>query len=281
MMVWSLTEMAYCVRAPGYIAPSQSSTSATSPSASTTVTLGPPGPTHTGQPANCNKWHVVQSGDSCSTVSSKYDITLSQFYSWNPAVSTDCATNFWVGQAYCVGLAGPSTTTSQQTITTTSSPHAPGPTHTGQPANCNKWHLVQSGDSCGTVASKYGITTAQFYAWNPAVSKDCTANFWVGQAYCVGIGGTPTSSSSPSADATPSPVQAGNAVKDCNGFAQAIDGDACSTFADRSGISLEQLYTWNTLFKQDGSGCANNLWAGYWYCTRVQEKRIMPPVSEA
>lgn len=31
-------------------------------------------------------------------------ITLDQFYSWNPAVSRDCGTNFWLNQAYCVGV---------------------------------------------------------------------------------------------------------------------------------------------------------------------------------
>jgi hypothetical protein len=28
------------------------------------------------------------------------NISLSQFFAWNPAVSTDCVTNFWLGQAY-------------------------------------------------------------------------------------------------------------------------------------------------------------------------------------
>jgi hypothetical protein len=37
------------------------------------------------------------------------------------------------------------------------------------------------------MAKDNGITLDQFYSWNPAVSKDCVTNFWLGQAYCVGV----------------------------------------------------------------------------------------------
>jgi hypothetical protein len=43
------------------------------------------------------------------------------------------------------------------------------------------------GDDCGTVATKFGITIAQFLAWNPAISSDCTSGFWLEEAYCVGV----------------------------------------------------------------------------------------------
>jgi hypothetical protein len=33
--------------------------------------------------------------------------SVDQFYDWNPAVSRDCVTNFWLGQAYCVGVSSP------------------------------------------------------------------------------------------------------------------------------------------------------------------------------
>ncbi|KAK1635257.1 LysM domain-containing protein [Colletotrichum phormii] len=149
----------------------------------------PPAATHEGQPADCDGWHVVASkGDSCGSMASDNGITVDQFYAWNPAVSKDCVTNFWLGQAYCVGrssVGGTPTTTSS--IPTTAKPTPPAPTHTGQPANCNKWDVVQSGDGCASMASDNGITLDQFYNWNPAVSRDCVTNFWLGQAYCVGV----------------------------------------------------------------------------------------------
>jgi hypothetical protein len=46
--------------------------------------------------------------------------------------------------------------------------------------------VVTSGDSCSSIESKYNITFAQFYAWNPAIGSDCT-NLWLEEAYCVGV----------------------------------------------------------------------------------------------
>lgn len=60
----------------------------------------------------------------------------------------------------------------------------PGPVHPGNPSNCNKWHLVKSGDDCGTIRSQYDLTADEFFGWNPAVSRDCVTNFWLDYAYC-------------------------------------------------------------------------------------------------
>jgi hypothetical protein len=41
-------------------------------------------------------------------------------------------------------------------------------------ANCEEWYVVKSGDECGTIATAYNISLAQFYAWNPAVGNEST-----------------------------------------------------------------------------------------------------------
>lgn len=63
-----------------------------------------------------------------------------------------------------------------------------GPTMTGTAPNCVSWYTVKSGDTCPSVQEKFNITAEQFFKWNPAVSRDCTQNFWVGESYCVWIG---------------------------------------------------------------------------------------------
>ncbi|KAF7870543.1 hypothetical protein EAF04_004287 [Stromatinia cepivora] len=63
-----------------------------------------PAPTQDGIAPTCNKWHIAGDGLYCYDISVKYGITLEQFFTWNPAVSTDCGTGFWGGYAYCVGL---------------------------------------------------------------------------------------------------------------------------------------------------------------------------------
>ncbi|KAF5717006.1 carbohydrate-binding module family 50 [Fusarium globosum] len=62
----------------------------------------PGAPVHSGQPSNCITWHTVKQGDDCETVPKKYYITKEEFLAWNPAVSEDCLTNFWLKYAYCV-----------------------------------------------------------------------------------------------------------------------------------------------------------------------------------
>ncbi|PLB54895.1 hypothetical protein P170DRAFT_470329 [Aspergillus steynii IBT 23096] len=78
------------------------------------------------------------------------------------------------------------TTTTSKTAPTNGGP--PGPTQSGIPDKCNRWHLVTSSDeNCATVAAKYGISVKQFYDWNPAVLHDCVDGFWKDEAYCVGV----------------------------------------------------------------------------------------------
>lgn len=186
-----------------------------------------------------------------------FDLTLAQFFKMNPAVGSTCA-NLWTGDtpfipwkiiahadrgtetAYCVKSpnAPPPATSISPTSVAPSSTVAPGPgapTHTGQPANCVRWHIVEKGDDCSILANKYFITLEQFYAWNPAVSNDCRDNFWQGSAYCVGTSDSISVSRSalppsptPSAFVIPSPNQANNAIKECNKVAQAQEGDWCA-----------------------------------------------------
>ncbi|KIM98195.1 carbohydrate-binding module family 50 protein, partial [Oidiodendron maius Zn] len=65
------------------------------------------------------------------------------------------------------------TTSIASTTTPANGISTPTPYQTGMATNCNKFHLVVSGDQCGTIASNAGITLANFYAWNPAVGSTC------------------------------------------------------------------------------------------------------------
>jgi len=48
------------------------------------------------------------------------------------------------------------------------------PTQTGTISTCNKWYDVVSGDTCASVEVAFGITPAQFLAWNVCILQ---ANF--------------------------------------------------------------------------------------------------------
>ncbi|EHK21759.1 uncharacterized protein TRIVIDRAFT_201746 [Trichoderma virens Gv29-8] len=77
--------------------------STTSKPSATTPVITPPGPTQSGIPAKCNKFALTQSGDGCETFATRNKITLAQLYSWNPVLGNAC-NNFWLGEAYCVGV---------------------------------------------------------------------------------------------------------------------------------------------------------------------------------
>ncbi|KAI1283287.1 carbohydrate-binding module family 50 protein [Xylaria sp. FL0933] len=121
-----VTDVMYCV-AGTPVSPSNS-----------TASPVPPGPTQSGQPAACNAWYVARAGDSCAIVEAQSGITDAQFHEWNPAVSSDCLSGFWVDTAYCVGVSTPGSLTLGTASSLASSVStAPTPTQNN--------HLVTSG----------------------------------------------------------------------------------------------------------------------------------------
>ncbi|KAH6617378.1 hypothetical protein F5144DRAFT_624114 [Chaetomium tenue] len=260
---------AYCVG----IAGDDGTASATTTTTASSTKPTPPGPTMTGSPADCNKWSLVTDGLSCTDLASQAGISFEQFLLWNPAVSSDCLTNYWLGEAYCVGVAGTSTPTTTPEPTTTAKPTPPGPTMSGSPADCNKWSLVTDGLSCTDLASAAGISLAQFLLWNPAVSSDCLTNYWLGDAYCVGVAGTSTPTTTTTTKPTttsakptpPGPTMSGSPAN-CNRWALVTDGLTCTAMASEAGITLAQFLAWNPAVSSD---CVTNYWLGEAYCVGV------------
>ena len=122
----------------------------------------------------CNFSSVANKGDTCSSFASSWGQTLANFQALN--ISISCST-LTAGQSCCVvGTVKdePATTTSTITttaLTTTTSTSQYEPTQPGIPQNCDSFHLIASGDQCGTIEAKYGITDAQFKAWNPSIDS--------------------------------------------------------------------------------------------------------------
>ncbi|KAK8080354.1 hypothetical protein PG997_008172 [Apiospora hydei] len=209
---------------------------------------------------NCNAFYLVKAGDSCATIASSHDITLAQFFAYNPAAGSTCS-GLWANAYACVSIIGmtppPPTTTQPDNGVTT-----PVPTQSGMVSDCNKFHLVENGQTCSTIASLYSISFAQFVQWNPAAKSDCSG-LWSSTYACVGVlggGGTtppPTTTTAGNGNGitTPTPTQPGM-VDNCDEFYLVKSGDSCAAIASSSGISLGQFVEWNPSV---GSGC-NGLW---------------------
>jgi LysM repeat protein len=140
--------------------------------------------------SDCDTFYLVVSGDSCAAIAASYDISLADFYAWNPAVGDTCS-SLWVDDYVCVGVVGGasstavSTTTSSTTTTTSSGITTPTPYESGMVDDCDSFHLVVSGDECATIASDAGITLDEFYEWNPTVGDTCSS-LWLDYYVCVG-----------------------------------------------------------------------------------------------
>lgn len=116
----------------------------------------------------------------------------------------------------------------------------------GTTSNCNNYHIVVSGDQCGTMAAEYGISLADFYTWNPGVGDDCST-LKVDYYVCVGVKvPTPGSTTTTAAAATtamssggsvPSPTQSG-LTSSCKKYHEVINGDGCYELATAYGIAL-------------------------------------------
>jgi LysM repeat protein len=74
------------------------------------------------------------------------------------------------------------------------------------PASTGSTHTVVSGDTCGAIATRYGITTAELRAANRAINEGCT-NLVPGQELRIpgGAGGGSTGAGTAAPTATPRP----------------------------------------------------------------------------
>ncbi|PYH81263.1 hypothetical protein BO82DRAFT_336349 [Aspergillus uvarum CBS 121591] len=174
----------YCVDVPGTTAPVTTTVPATTTTTTPADGITTPTPIQTGMTDNCSKFDLVQSGDSCEAIAAKYDIQLSSFYTWNPAVGSSCA-NLDVGYYVCVetlGYTAPTATTAAagNAITT------PTPFEPEMVAGCTAFYFVRSGDTCPAIASSHGITVGDIEQWNPKVGSACT-DLWLDEYICVGI----------------------------------------------------------------------------------------------
>ncbi|EGD89384.2 hypothetical protein H112_03004 [Trichophyton rubrum D6] len=157
------------------------STATTTRAMTTTISSDAPSPTQPGLAKDCDKFHLVVSGDNCYSIQTKYGISTDQFKAWNPYINAECS-NLWADYYVCVHVPGATISTSMPMPT----PSGPQPQMPGIVSNCRKFHLIQAGDNCYTINQAVGITLAQFRSWNKNVNADCS-NIWLGYYVCIGV----------------------------------------------------------------------------------------------
>ncbi|KAJ7762133.1 hypothetical protein B0H16DRAFT_1808565 [Mycena metata] len=171
---------------------------------------GPPSNLAAGSLKNCTTYYTIASGDSCTIVDQQFKIALVDLLRWNTALTSSCTT-IGLGEAYCVAGGGDT---------------------------CNEIYTVASGDSCGTIETKFTITLADIIAWNPYLTSSCAIQ--IGENLCVSGApstGTPTG--------PPSNIAAGT-LENCTEYYTIASGDSCTSVDEKFDIALADLLRWNT-----------------------------------
>ncbi|POR34653.1 LysM domain-containing protein, partial [Tolypocladium paradoxum] len=151
----------YCVER-NYGIPPETTVTSTAPTTTTGNGIATPTPTQAGMtPTETN---------GCAAIASNHGISLDSFYAWNPAVKADCSGLVYV----CVGVIGQRQPQLAQRL-----PPRPRQRMSGMAPNCDAFHKVVPGDTCYDISNSAAVALAKFYAWNPAVGKDCSGLAWI------------------------------------------------------------------------------------------------------
>ncbi|KAK7969463.1 hypothetical protein PG988_008536 [Apiospora saccharicola] len=264
---------------------------------------------------NCNKsWTVEKdSGDTCCSITQKFGITLDQFYTWNPDVTDNCGTNFWVGESYRVGIDPnkPTTTPSRASssvASTTSmknssrSTSESSPVTTSVPPNTEpyttNWPITNWTITPTTIESSFPPQRTQpgqpprcnnWYLVEPTdtCKMILSTNSWLtleklrtttdGPANVPTFAGNYTFTTLPEVNSTlvAEPTQTG-IISGCLSYYQAQEGETCRSIVDGHYLTEEDFLVMNPALdgKRDG------LWKGYYYCdVGPSGITVMPPTA--
>ncbi|KAH9204753.1 hypothetical protein DL95DRAFT_318816, partial [Leptodontidium sp. 2 PMI_412] len=139
----------------------------------TGCTSTPPAPTNPGTPADCCRYYVVQSGDTCSIIASRFGTTVAEFEALNPDINLGC-TNLNPDLALVVS--------SYLSASSASCMPTPASTRPGQAAQCCQFYRILPDQDCNLVAAINGITVEYFQSLNPEIDSTCS-NLFLGYEY--------------------------------------------------------------------------------------------------
>ena len=111
----------------------------------------------TATPASTTSTYTVVSGDTCGAITEKFKTTLDALRKANRTIDDSCS-NLHAGDVLKIPSAAPATT--------------PAPGATAKPGGSGKTYTVASGDTCGSIAASFGVTSAALISAN-GIDADC------------------------------------------------------------------------------------------------------------
>ena len=135
------------------------------------MTEDAPTPRAAGEISNCTSWDVASTYFDCSSFLGLYDLTLAQFYAFNPSVNSDCS-GLNAGTYYCVSTeedGGPppentSTEFPSTTVTTTTTTSSPTGIVTPTPTQVRPSLFLCSKLTCPSLAWCQTVTNSTTFS---------------------------------------------------------------------------------------------------------------------
>ncbi|GAW18021.1 hypothetical protein ANO14919_074900 [Xylariales sp. No.14919] len=234
---------------------------------------------------------ITESINSCYFALTAFGVSMEDFISWNPSLSSISPCQLQEGYSYCAlnssGYALPSNSMGSLCLNVTS-------VYPGTIPSCSCFTLVMGYNvgmrSCQDIALDSNITTQQLVNWNPWVGSDCDTGIYSGllanatRAICIGTNLTDfplnvtNSTALLTTNSTSLPPTQTGIIGNCSEYYTAKEGDVCWTIAKEYNITLDRFYAWNPAV---GLVC-ENLLIGYAYCVAVTvPTNISTPATSA
>jgi LysM repeat protein len=169
----------------------------------------------------CANQYVINYGDNCNSICSRYSLSLNYFYRLNPGLDCDHLT---IGDNVCI----PVKPIEYSTIRITT----PERTYSHRYDNCGNTYVIRSGDDCSRICDSYHLEYSSFISLNPGLNCNYLP---IGQTVCI----------SPKVALVQSyrPLRK---VHDCQNIYTVIQSsDSCGTICDRYKITTESFYRLN------------------------------------
>lgn len=137
----------------------------------------------------CCTTYTVQQNDTCTSIASPArNLSLTNFYTFNPALNSNCS-NLLFGSNVCLSqpngtpLSLPSCSAQNNASSTSAGTSAPS-VASGTNTTCLPLYTAETGDTCDSIARVYHFTPQYFQQINPSINGACT-NIIAGLEYCV------------------------------------------------------------------------------------------------
>ncbi|KAF8214912.1 hypothetical protein K438DRAFT_1659741 [Mycena galopus ATCC 62051] len=198
----------------------------------------------------------VSASDACTTLATNWGMDPDLFAFYNNDTAHPCP-QLVADESVCLMV-----------LNTTAAGEGMGPANKmagSGPYGCRAWYTIAKNDNCGPVASKFGLSSQQFFALNPELFTDCT-NLVLGAAYCVSppppaaippstsTTGPTSSTTTTTSSAAPSQTIAAGSWTNCTNYYQVQSGGNCPMIEAMFGISQSDFLKWNPEIKGD---CSN------------------------